>query len=384
MVALPAAIALVVGLTGAATVNLPAASTAERVTQQRTMPIDSSGPLPDIQIHPWHNRQHHVDDGGFQNIWPPYRSGSIWKGMTWFLGSLFSGKENRLPPVRPVSPDALSATPDQVTFTWIGHATMLIRGPGPTILIDPMFSERASPFTFAGPEREPELPIRMEDLPEIDVVILSHDHYDHLDGASIEGIVLRHNPVFLVPLGLAKYVEGWGSDRVVEMDWWQYVEIDEVRYHCLPAKHFSGRSLLDRDDTLWAGWYVESLSSSPDVFYAGDTAYAPHFGEIRERIGRPDVALLPIGAYLPQWLMHPVHVTPEEAVRAFDDLQASHFLPVHWGTFDLADEPLHAPADTLRRLIREQDLEGRVHLMDIGETWTYESAERSTGPQAGS
>lgn len=338
--------------------------------QSERIHIDSMHALPEIHTHPWHNVEHHAD-GGFQNVWPPYRGGSVWKGMKWFLSSAFKSKENRLPPVRPIEPSSLRAAADSVHFTWIGHATMLIRTSSHSILIDPMFSERASPFTFAGPERKPDLPLRIGELPDVDVVVISHDHYDHLDERTIEQLVESQNPLFLAPLGVGKYLTGWGAQRVVEMDWWQYAEVDGVRYHCLPAKHFSGRGLTNRDGTLWAGWYFELLNGGTDVFYAGDTGYAPHFGLIRERIGRPDVALLPIGAYLPPWLMQPIHVNPEEAVEAFRDLEAEHFLPVHWGTFDLADEPLHAPVDTLRRLIREGDLDDQVHVLAIGETWIH-------------
>lgn len=325
---------------------------------------------PDIQTHSWHRREHHAPDGGFQNVWPPFQSGSFWKGMKWFLRHSFVKKENRPARVRPVTPGAMGSPPAGVEFTWIGHAAVLVRTPKRSILIDPMFGRRASPFSFAGPRREPALPLQITDLPPIDVVLLSHDHYDHLDAFSIEHLAAERDPLFLVPLGVGRHLEKRGVRHVVELDWWQYVAWEGVRYHCTPAKHFSGRGLNDGNQTLWAGWYMEPLEDEPTIFYAGDTGYGPHLQEIRERLGRPDVALLPIGAYLPRWLMQPIHVNPEEALRAFRDLSAGHFLPVHWGTFDLAEEPLHAPAETLRTLIREQELTERVHLLDIGETWT--------------
>lgn len=322
----------------------------------------------DIITPPWYATDHHDPAGGFRNVWPPRAEGSVWKGLKWFLSQGFRKKENRLPDVRNI--ESLRSPSTRPRFTWIGHATVLIQAGALDLLVDPMFGDRASPFAFAGPARAPALPLPIDGLPNVDVVILSHDHYDHLDKQSIERLIGRHDPVFLAPLGVAAYVRDWGSERVLEMDWWQYVDLAGTRYHCVPAKHSSGRGLLDRDATLWSGWYLEHLPGGLDVFCAGDTAYAEHFRLIGERIGRPDVAVLPIGAYLPAWLMQPVHVNPEEALDAFRDLEARHFIPVHWGTFDLAEEPLHAPADALRRLVRERGLERAVHLLDIGETWT--------------
>ena len=293
--------------------------------------------------------------------------------MLWFLSTLFDRKENRPPPSRSVNPDELGRSMSDLALTWIGHSTLLARTPRATILVDPIFSSRASPLSFAGPKREAVLPMELGELPPIDIVILSHDHYDHLDHATIEALAQRHDPLFLVPLGVARYVKKWGGRRVAEMDWWQYADVDGTRYHCVPAKHFSGRSHFNRDGTLWAAWYIEQEDGSTRVFYGGDSGYAPHFRQIRDYLGAPDIAILPIGAYLPPWLMQPVHMDPEEALSAFDDLRAAHMIPVHWGTFDMAEEPIHAPGDALRRLVDERSLQNSVHLLDIGETWHYEA-----------
>lgn len=332
----------------------------------------------DVHSHDWYHQRHHAESGDFANLWAPRRETSVLKGSLWFLGSLFDQKDNEIPPVRQVEPSELASRPENVHLTWIGHSTLLIRTSTQTILLDPIFSRRASPFSFAGPKREPPLPLEFAELPPIDVVLISHDHYDHCDEATIESLASEHDPVFFVPLGVGEYVRAWGGGNVVEMDWWQYADLDGARYHCVPAKHFSGRGLHNRNGTLWAGWYLELPGDETTLFYAGDTGYATHFKSIRDRLGPPQIAVMPIGAYLPPWLMHPVHVTPEEAVEGFIDLGSDHMIPVHWGTFDLAEEPIHAPADTLRRLVGEQSLDDRVHLLDIGETWVHPPSS-STG-----
>lgn len=323
--------------------------------------------LPAVGSHAWRSFDHHDADGGFRNVWEPRRGGSVWKGMKWFLGSALRSKENRPPASCKIDPTRFASPPERLRVTWIGHSTTLLQSGSVSILIDPIFSDRASPFSHLGPARKVDLPIRLDDLPRIDVVVLSHDHYDHLDRASIEHLADVHEPLFLTPLGVASYVRRWGGRHVVEMDWWQYADHGRLRYHCVPAKHFSGRGLHNRDGTLWAGWYIDGLG--PDVLYAGDSGYAEHFQQIRERIGRPEIAILPIGAYLPSWLMQPVHVSPDEALQAFLDLEADYFIPVHWGTFDLADEALHEPAERLSRLARERGISPAVQLMEIGSSW---------------
>lgn len=236
--------------------------------------------LPTVRTHPWHDTRHHTG-GGFRNVWdddddePPFLKAAAW-GVSFLLAS----KEQEPAPLQKL--DGL-APADGPRLTWLGHSTVLIELDGLTVLTDPVFAERASPVPFAGPKREVALPIAPDALPPIDLVLLSHDHYDHLDLDAIATLHERDRPLVLAPLGVGARL---GEARVLEMDWWQHVEVGGFRIHAAPAKHFSGRTLWDRDRTLWASWYLEPMGGgAPSVYYAGDTAYAPHFADVRERLG---------------------------------------------------------------------------------------------------
>lgn len=337
-----------------------------------TMPF-SSGPA---QTHPWHHRRHHGHPSGFRN--PEDDTGgrtSPLKVARWLASYLLQRKANVPPPVRRVDPAALrdAPAPGRLRVTWIGHSTTLVQAPTATLLTDPIFSRRASPVPFAGPVRQPALPLRVEDLPPVDVVLLSHDHYDHLDRASALALHERFAPRFVVPLGVAAVLRRWGLDAAAELDWWQYVDLEadagRLRIHCAPARHFSGRTLLGRDGTLWASYHLD-FPDAPPLFYAGDSAYGAHFAEVERRLGAPEVALLPIGAYRPRLFMRPIHMDPPEALQAFDDLGARHLVPLHWGTFDLSEEPIHEPAQVLLQEAarRVPGPDRRVHVLDIGES----------------
>ena len=321
--------------------------------------------LPTVRTHPWHDTRHHTE-GGFQNVWDDNDEPPFLKAAGWGVSFLLASKEQEPAPLQNL--DGFAPT-DGPRLTWLGHSTVLLELDGLIVLTDPIFAERASPLSFAGPKREVALPIAPDSLPPIDLVLLSHDHYDHLDLAAIEFLHERDRPLVLAPLGVG---ERLGGMRVLEMDWWQHVEVGGFRIHAAPAKHFSGRTLWDRDRTLWASWYLEPMhESAPSVYYAGDTAYAPHFAEVRERLGAPDVVLMPVGAYEPRWFMARVHVDPQQAVQGFIDLggrdHGAHFVAVHWGTFDLADDPLDAPRRLVPEIAAERGLdEGRVHVLPVG------------------
>ncbi len=251
------------------------------------------------------------------------------------------------------------------SLTWIGHATFLVRMDGMTFLTDPIFSDRASPLGFAGPARQVAPGVPLDQLPPIDFVTISHDHYDHTDLVSVAALAKRGTR-FVVPLGLAELVRSAGGD-VVELDWWQQTQIGPVTVHCVPAQHFSGRSLTDGNQRLWAGFVVEGPKRR--FFHAGDTGYFDGFAEIGARFGPIDLAALPIGAYEPASIMRFVHMNPEEAVQAAIDLRAKRAVGMHFGTFDLTDEPLDEPA---RWFHAEADKRGlkpeQAWTLDVGES----------------
>lgn len=234
-----------------------------------------------------------------------------------------------------------------VRITFINHATLLVQLDGVNILTDPIWSERCSPVSFLGPKRRRVPGIRFADLPPIDAVLVSHNHYDHLDIPTLRRI---HTPRIVTPLGNAALMARHGVRQGVDLDWWQSHAIsDRVRVTAVPAQHFSARALSDRDVALWGGFVISGPSGN--VYFAGDTGWGKHFAEIRERFGAVRVALLPIGAYLPRWFMKPAHIDPAEAVDAHLVLGAKTSVAMHYGTFRLGDDGATQPVDDLRKAI---------------------------------
>ena len=252
---------------------------------------------------------------------------------------------------------------------WIGQSTILLNHKGLTVLTDPQFSNRASPLFFAGPKRVTPTPFKIEDLPDIDVVLISHNHYDHLDRASIKDL-LKHQPSikFMVPLGLAQTLHKWGDVDVTELDWWQTVEFREVQIQPTPVKHWSSRSLFDRNKSLWAGWMMKWDDFS--FYFAGDSGYSGDFKETAKRLGSPTLAAIPIGAYEPRDFMKAAHMNPEEAVKAFDDLKAEYGIAVHWGTFKLTTEQMDEPPERLIQSLTDQQISSeKFRVLMHGENW---------------
>lgn len=270
-------------------------------------------------------------------------------------------------PRAPNDPAWLAANRSQTSVTWIGHASFLVQLDGLNILTDPVLSRRTSPFQWAGPERLAPLGLRFDELPRIDVVLISHNHYDHLDAPFVKRIAARDAPTFVVPLGVKAWFARRGIGEVVELDWWQSADVRGLRVHAVPAQHFSGRGLHDRNQTLWCGFVYER--GGERHFFAGDTGYGPDFAEIGRRFAPIDLSMIPIGAYDPRGFMRPVHVDPEEAVRIHQDVGSQLSLAMHWGTFRLTLEPLDEPP---QRLAAALDAAGvardRFRVLQHGET----------------
>jgi L-ascorbate metabolism protein UlaG (beta-lactamase superfamily) len=246
------------------------------------------------------------------------------------------------PPVR--LPEVVAA--NDVAATFIGHATFLLQFTHVTVLTDPVFASRAGPFGLLGPRRVCPPALRLGELPRVDVVVLSHNHYDHLDLASLRWLARRRRPQFVAPLGLKAWLEARDVGPVTELDWWQsHWTGAEMEITCTPAQHWSSRAPWDRCRTLWGGFWLRTPRGA--LYFAGDSGWGGHFATIRERLGAPAVSILPIGAYEPRWFMESVHLNPAEAVNAHLALGSRRSLAMHFGTFQLTDEGIDAPARDL-------------------------------------
>lgn len=250
----------------------------------------------------------------------------------------------------------------KASFTFINHATFLVQLPGLNFLTDPVYSERVSPVTFAGPKRAREPGVAFDALPAIDVVIISHNHYDHLDLATLKNLDAKFHPLFIVPLKVREFLLKEGLQNVVELDWWQEFKVKDTNVIFTPSLHWSSRTLWDKYETLWGSFMVKAPGFS--FYFGGDTGYAEHFRDIKMRLGSPDVALLPIGAYEPRWFMKKHHMNPAEAVQAHKDLEAGMSFPMHFGTFQLTDEGIDDPVTDLKKALGDVK---NFEVLDQGE-----------------
>ena len=316
-------------------------------------------------------RDSHRLNDRFRNINPAFVEPTEWQRMKFIASRIWSTTLHpRESPLVAMENDGAMLRSNEATptATWIGHATILIQLDGLNILTDPHWSDRASPVSFAGPKRLVPPGLRFGNLPPIHLVLISHDHYDHLDLQTVSRLARLHRPQFLVPLRLKKYLKEAGIRDVEELDWWDSRKIQNCLVTCTPVQHFSGRTLWDRNRRLWSGWAVQGTRNQ--FFFAGDTGYYPDlFKEIGRRLGAFNLAAIPIGAYLPPYMMKFVHSTPEQALEIFSDIGAERFLAMHWGTFDLADEPIDDPPNRLEAETTRLGLDPtRIWLMRPGET----------------
>jgi L-ascorbate metabolism protein UlaG (beta-lactamase superfamily) len=267
---------------------------------------------------------------------------------------------------RPPGLDGASAV-----LTFVGHATFLIQTAAGNILTDPMYSERAGPLNVFGPRRVRQPAVLFDDLPPISTVLLSHNHYDHCDLRTLGKLAERFDPVVVTPFGNGTLVRSTGIRRIEELDWWQEATTSALPITLTPAQHFSARNPLDRNRALWGGFML--TVGGARIFFAGDTAYAPFFGDVRQRLGPIDLALLPIGAYEPRWFMQAVHMNPAEAVQAHLDLEASESVGMHFGTFQLTTEGIDEPLRALEEARRARNVPpSRFRTLGFGESLRLE------------
>ncbi|WP_404402091.1 MBL fold metallo-hydrolase [Idiomarina seosinensis] len=318
---------------------------------------------------PWHTA------GGFQNTYAKHDQGffDYWH-MRWFGDVDWKDQSQQAHLVPQVEADLRAIQqpdPEKRQVTWIGHSTFLLQYQGLNVLTDPIFSKRASPVSFLGPSRLTPLPLSLQDLPPIDAVIISHDHYDHLDADTIH--YLGSDVQYYVPLRLKRWFveQGIDADKVTQLDWWQSAPGAMLSVHATPSQHWSGRGLWDRFETLWASYVIDI--GDWRLWFGGDTGYNEvQFKEIGEHFGPIDLALNPVGAYLPRWFMEVAHVDPAGATLIHKDIGARQSVTMHWGSFQLAAEGIQRTLDDIAAARQQAGLtEQQFQVMAIGETQIF-------------
>jgi N-acyl-phosphatidylethanolamine-hydrolysing phospholipase D len=306
---------------------------------------------------------HREADGTFFNPWERMPVRGLRDMLRWWLLDDNPHDKRRAPRVPRVVNDGayLAGIAEQPSLTWVGHATFAIHEGDEVLLTDPHFTARALLPRRLQP---PGLPAAS--IPDDALAVVSHSHYDHFDRGSV--LALPESMDWFVPLGLGAFLQDWGRRNVVELDWWQSARHGDWTITCLPSQHWSLRFGQGRDETLWCSWLIDS--GSHRYYFAGDTGYFEGFAEYGRRFGPIDVALLPIGGYEPRWFMRYQHLNPEEAFRAFEELRARYMIGMHWGTFDLTDEPLDLPPRVLAEIVARAGADPeRVRTSAIGQRW---------------
>jgi N-acyl-phosphatidylethanolamine-hydrolysing phospholipase D len=332
-------------------------------------PAPSLAQIPSARTAAGFNPAQHAGSA-YKNVDPEYRRAFYWARLHSFVvGSTWLVTERRVAALPPGAPDwdLLRNGARTATVTWIGHSTVLVQLDGVTFLTDPNWGDRSGPFSgLIGVRRYTPPGIAFDELPPIDFVLISHDHYDHLDEPTVRRLARKFDPLFIVPNGIKSWLTDRDITHAVELDWGESVVVKGLTVVCTPAQHGGGRTALDQGRRLWSSWAV---LGSKRFYFGGDTGYYRHFKEIGEALGPFDLAALPIGSYSPREIAKPVHISPEEAIQASIDLHAAHFVGVHWGTFALAREPYDQPPKRLAAEIERRHLDPAVAwILKPGET----------------
>jgi len=304
----------------------------------------------------------HFRNGRFFN--PEVSEHRFFDALKWMRTRKIGPWRQWIPSTPGLTPPTLVEGAD-LRVTFVNHSTVLLQTDGLNFLTDPVWSRRASPVQFTGPQRHRDPGIRFEDLPPIHCLLISHNHYDHFDVPTLRRLAAAHRPAVFCPVGLAKPLRRIGFREVQELDWGQSLAWRSMRIHCTRAQHFAARTPFDRNRTLWCGWVVEAAHGN--IYFAGDTGFGEWFSQIGDRFLPMRLALLPIGAYEPEWFMGPIHMTPEQAVEARTLLGAATAMAIHFGTFALADDGETDPAHRLQQAIQGRKDAQRFWLLNEGE-----------------
>lgn len=319
----------------------------------------------------------HFNGKKFFNPWPGSKPHGIGGMLRWTFERIGKKRDLTGPPTPVSLTVGLDEPPAQPRITWIGHSTFLIQMGGLNFLTDPIWSQRASPVQFAGPRRISQPGVPFASLPEINAVLISHDHYDHLDSTTVARLRDKYPAAqWFAPAGVRAWLVKRGVPNVIEHDWDETSDWRGIQLTCIPAQHFAGRSITGRDTTLWCGWMVRAGSFA--VMFAGDTGLHPEFRRVTAEYGPVSVAILPIGAYNPRWFMQPVHMDPDDAVAAYGSIHAVNadhicfLIPSHWGTFVLTDEPVNEPPRRLREAWNAAGFQPQnCRILKPGESFSY-------------